>query len=202
VAPAAAAPLGRSVVEGVLRQAGRPADGGFGTCLVDSRVWTIAPPGAPPLRPRRFLLVQGLPSGLAHPPLAWVGAGLAPQVFPRMLNGLAWAVRRRLLPVLSPLAGAAHRVVNAARWGEPRGGMIVVVEGTSADGKAVERAWHLIAEGDDGPFIPAMAAAAAVSKLASGSSLHPGARAASHELELADFEPFFAARAIVHGVRA
>ena len=202
VAPAATAPLGRSVVEGALRQAGRPADGRLGACLVDSLFWTIAPPGVPPLRRRRFLLVQGLPSGLPQPSLAWVGAGVAPQVLLGLLNGLAWAASRRLLPHLSPLAGACHRVINAARWGEARGGMIVVVEGRGADGQAAQRSWHLIAEGEDGPFIPAMAAAAVVSKLASDSTLRPGARAAAHDLELADFEPLFAARAIVHGVRA
>jgi hypothetical protein len=47
-----------------------------------------------------------------------------------------------------------YRVTNVLLWGENRGGMYVGVEGVRTMVGAVERSWHLVAEGDDGPFIP------------------------------------------------
>jgi hypothetical protein len=68
-------------------------------------------------------------------------------------------------------------------------------------GARVRRSWELIAEGDDGPFIPSMAAAAFIRRRLAGYPAAPGARAATHELTLADFAPLFAQRQIVTGVR-
>ena len=53
-----------------------------------------------------------------------------------------------------------HHACRRLGWGEHRGGMFVTVEGTRPDGARLERFWHMIAEGDDGPFIPSMAAEA------------------------------------------
>jgi hypothetical protein len=91
-------------------------------------------------------------------------------------------------------------VSEIVRWGEDRGGMFVEVAGRRG-GAPTRRTWHLIAEGADGPSIPAMAAAAIIRRRLAGSPIAPGARAATGDLTLADFDPLFAARRIVTGVR-
>ncbi len=53
-------------------------------------------------------------------------------------------------------------VMDWLRWGDDRGGMFVRVTGTGKEGRPAERFWHKIAEGDNGSFIPSMAAAALI----------------------------------------
>ena len=91
-----------------------------------------------------------------------MGAGPVPEIWHRLLNACAWLVRLRVLPSLSPFAGLMYRTVNTLAWGEHRGGMFVAVAGAGPDGQRIERFWHLLAEGEDGPLIPSMAAAAIV----------------------------------------
>ncbi len=115
------------------------------------------------------------------------GAGnLAP-----FLSSLAWLVRLRLLPSLSPLAAldvSHHQLV--AEWGEHRGGMFVAVQGhRSQIGEQIVRSWHLLAEGDDGPLIPSMAAAAIIRRCLAGRPPAAGARVGAGELELDDYAP-------------
>src|SRR5262249_50263450 len=93
------------------------------------------------------------------------------------------------------------RVRLRLRWGADRGGMFVAMTGEREDRIAVERSWELVAEGDDGPFIPAMAAAAIIGGCAAGQRPVPGARAALGEADPAAFAPLFAARRIVTGYR-
>jgi hypothetical protein len=118
-----------------------------------------------------------------------------------MLNGLAWLVRLRLLPSLLQLARLFHFVSNVVRWGEHRGGMFVSIDGIDIDGNGIERSWHLLAEGDDGPFIPSMAVEAIVRRGLAGASPAPGARSAVRDLELTDYEALFRNRAIYTGRR-
>ena len=127
--------------------------------------YTIAPPGRLPLYPIRFSLVdvpdlQVLPELWPGLRSVWMGAGPVPEIWHRALNALAWLVRLRLLPSLSPFAALMYRTINVLSWGEHRGGMFVAVGGTGPDGERIERSWHLLAEGDDGPLIPSMAAEA------------------------------------------
>ena len=93
-----------------------------------------------------------------------------------------------------------HWASNRLRWGEHRGGMFVEIAG-EADGARVVRAWHMMAEGDDGPFIPAMACEAIIRRCLDGKRPAPGARPATGDLELEDYETLFARRAIHCGVR-
>jgi hypothetical protein len=60
----------------------------------------------------------------------------------------------------------------------------------------------MIAEGDDGPLIPSMAAEAIVRRRLEGKRPDAGARAAARDLELSDYEALFARRKIFCGVRA
>ena len=108
-----------------------------------------------------------------------MGAGPVPEILHRALNVCAWAVRLKLLPSLLPLAGLMHRAINMLRWGEHRGGMFVEVAGADSDGARVERSWHMIAEGDDGPLIPSMACEAIIRHCLGGKPPEPGARPAT-----------------------
>ena len=116
IAPSPHANVGLNVVRAIASYAGRPIaivrDGQatVGYALIETRRYTIAPPGCLPLHPIRFSLVDvpdlqvllGLWPGLRS---VWIGAGPVPEIWHRALNALAWAVRLRLLPSLLPLAG-------------------------------------------------------------------------------------------------
>ena len=130
-----------------------------------------------------------------------MGAGPVPEIWHRLLNACAWLVRLRVLPSLSPFAGLMYRTVNTLPWGEHRGGMFVAVAGAGPDGQRIERFWHLLAEGEDGPLIPSMAAAAIVRHCLRERTPAAGARAATGDLEVADYEALFAQRRITTGRR-
>ena len=211
IAPSPFAGVGENVIRAIASYAGKPVavwrngKPGFAYGLTETRRFTIAPPGALPLRSRLFSLVD-VPDLRALPRLwpglrsVWTGAGPVPQILHRVLIGLAWLVRLKLLPTLAPLAGLFHRIVNIFRWGEHRGGMFVVVEGSTKDGP-VEQSWHLLVEGDDGPFIPSMACELIVRRCLAGGWPSPGARSAAGELSLAEYAAPFARRAITTGIR-
>jgi hypothetical protein len=212
VAPSPYAGIGLNVVRAIASYAGRRLalvrDGkpSFGVALTESMRYTISPPGRLPLRNIRFSLVdvpdlQVLPTLWPGIRSLWIGAGPVPDILHRVLNGLAWLVRLRLLPSLLPMARLIHAASNRVRWGEHRGGMFVAVTGKTAGGVPVARSWHLLAEGDDGPFIPSMACHAIIDRCLAGRRPAIGARAATAELELEDYETSFARRAIHTGMR-
>jgi len=211
IAPSPHAGIGLNVMRAVVGYAGAPValrrDGApaTGRGLVETMRYTIAVPGRVPLRNKRFSLVevpdlQVIPP--EHPSLRdiWMGAGPVPEVLHRMLNLLARGRAAGWLPSLVPLAPLFYRVLNLMRFGEHRGGMFVEVRGRR-DGAEVIRSWHLLAEGDDGPLIPSMAIEALIRKRLAGDRPEPGARPATHALELADYDRLFAGRAIVTGWR-
>lgn len=212
IAPTPYAGVGLNVIRAIAGYAGKPVRlvrGGRPACgnaLTETLRYTIAPPGHRPLRSLRFSLVEVpdlrlLPARWPELESVWIGAGPVPELLHRMLNGLAWLVRWGLLPSLLPLAGLFHWVIGHVGWGEHRGGMFVRVEGVDRQGRLRQRAWDLVAEGDDGPLIPSMAVAALVRRYLAGARPAPGARPATGELSLADYEDLFRARAIYAGRR-
>jgi len=212
IAPSPYAGVGENVIRAIASYAGRPTAlkrGGawsLGHPFTDQIRFTIAPPGALPLKSTLFSLVD-VPDLRALTELwpdaasIWMGAGPVPEILHRALIGFAWLVRLRIVPSLSPLAPLMFFATNRVRWGEHRGGMFVAVNGTTANGVSVQRSWHLLAEGDDGPLIPSMAVAAIIQKLLSGEAPSTGARAATRDLELEDYEKLFASRTITTGIR-
>jgi hypothetical protein len=170
-----------------------------GSCVAfaEQMRFTIAPPGRTPLRERLFSLVD-VPDLRVLTELwpeldsVWIGAGPVPEIWHRALIACACLVRSRCVRSLSPLAPLMHLTSNKVSWGERRGGMFVSVTGRTASGAVVQRSWHLLAEGDDGPMIPAMAVEALVRGLLEGRGPRPGARAAMRDVELADYERMFA----------
>lgn len=211
IAPSPYAGIGLNVMRAVVGYAGAPVklqrDGrrGHGVGLAESRRFTIAVPGKLPLRNLHFSLVdvpdlQVIPP--EHPTLTdiWMGAGPVPEVLHRVLNLLARARARFRLPSLVPLSRLFYSVLNLMKFGEHRGGMYVRAQGLR-DGKACELSWHLLAEGDDGPYIPSMAIEAVIRKLLNGERPAAGARAAIHALELSDYQALFDGRSIHTGFR-
>lgn len=211
IAPSPHAGIGLNVMRAVIGYAGAPVKlmrngvQAHGAGLAESRRYTIAVPGRLPLRNIRFSLVDVpdlhvLPP--EHPGLTdiWMGAGPVPEVLHRILNILAKARYRLRLPSLEPFSRLFYFVLNLMKFGEHRGGMFVHVRGNRA-GFAVERSWHLLAEGDDGPLIPSMAVEAIIRKMLAGERPVAGARPATRALELADYERLFANRTIYTGFR-
>ncbi|KQZ64498.1 saccharopine dehydrogenase [Sphingopyxis sp. Root1497] len=212
IAPSPYAGIGLNVMRAVVGYAGAPVKlrragkDGHGTGLAESLRFTVAVPGRLPLRNIHFSLVdvpdlQVLPP--AYPALTdiWMGAGPVPEILHRILNLLAKARSTLRLPSLEPLSRLFYWVLNRMKFGEHRGGMFIRARG-QADGVPVERSWHLLAEGDDGPYIPSMAIEAIVRKLLAGIRPEPGARSSIDALDLADFEALFAPRSIHTGFRA
>jgi hypothetical protein len=212
IAPSPYAGVGENVIRAVVGYAGKPIRrrhaGAFGTGYpwTEQRRYTIAVPGLVPLGDRLFSLVdvpdlQALTKLWPEAEDIWMGAAPVPEALHRMLVGLAWLVRLRLLPTLAPLAPLMHVATNRIRFGEHRGGMFVAVEGDDAAGAPCQRSWHLLAEGDDGPLIPSMAAETIIRNALRGHPPAAGARAAIRELELEDYQPSFARRTIFTGIR-
>jgi hypothetical protein len=212
IAPSPYAVVGANVIRAIAGYAGRSIrllrDGAEGTGhpFTEHMRFTIAPPGYLPLRSRLFSLVdvpdlRVLAELWPEVTSIWMGAAPVPEILHRALIMLAWLARVRLVRGLSPLAPLMLFATMHLRWGEHRGGMFVEVEGTDASGSPLRRSWHLIAERNDGPYIPSMAVEALVRRLLEGRRPSPGARAATHELELDDYATLFADRAIVTGFR-
>lgn len=199
IAPSPFAGMGLSVIQGIFDYAGNDVtrfENGKKIktkALTQGRRQTIAPPGALPLRSRIFAFVDCPDLQVFEVQNSWVGAGTKPEILLRLLMIISKLRAALRLPGLSFLARPGHWLMNKLSRGEHRGGLYLKI--------GDNRSWHIIAEGDDGPFIPSMACAALLTKWASGEVPLPGARPAHEELGLADFEPFFESRDIIYGWR-
>jgi len=211
IAPSVYAGVGVNVMRAVLSYAGDPVtlqrngEIGHGIGLTESFRYTVAVPGEMPLRNIRYSLVdvpdlQIIPP--QHPTLTdiWMGAGPVPEILHRILNLLAMARARFKLPSLVPFSKLFYIVLNMVKFGEHRGGMFVHAQGT-ANGTIIEQSWHLLAEGDDGPFIPSMTIEAIIRKHLIGQQPDIGARSGANALELSDYEDLFDDKNIYTGFR-
>ena len=97
--------------------------------------------------------------------------------------------------------GLMHWAINIAALGRASRRHVRGGGRRARTASASTRSWHMIAEGDDGPFIPAMACAAIIRNCLDGQRPAPGARPATGDLELEDYERLFARRAIHAGMR-
>jgi hypothetical protein len=94
----------------------------------------------------------------------YAGAGLELSLLHLGLWALAWPVRLGLIRSLAPLARPLMAVADRLRrFGSDRGGLRVDLSGGDT-----HRAWCLVAERGDGPYVPALASAALIRRLASG----------------------------------
>jgi hypothetical protein len=107
---------------------------------------------------------------------------------------LAAALRRAGVPLpLERWSKSLERLASLMDvFGGQRGGMLVSVAGTLADGSKRRIEWHLTANACDGPEIPCMAAILLARGLIHGEIMERGAYACMGFLALPDFEPEFA----------
>ncbi len=211
IAPSPYAGVGLNVMRAVLGYAGsqvaliRNGKPTSATAIGETLRYTIAPPGALPLRNTLFSLVdvpdlRAIPAVMPEIRSLWIGAGPVPETLHRLLILLARARAALHLPSLLPLAALCHAVLNTARIGEHRGGMFIEASG-SQNGHPVTRSWHMLAEGDDGPLIPSMACAAIIRRCLGHNPPAPGARSGIGALTLADYDALLQNRAITTGWR-
>ncbi len=207
IAPSPHAGVGRNVMRAIASYAGkavrivrggRPA---LAPAIVDSQRHTITVPGHLPLRRIRFSLVDVpdldlLPQAFPELRNAWMGAGPSPALLHGVLSALARLRSWRLLPPLTFLAPLMDWGMDHVSWGEHRGGMFVEVEGARA-GVPIRHRWHMIAEGDNGPFVPSLAADAIIRAVLGGRPPASGARPCHDDLTLADYDRGFARLGIV-----
>ncbi|EJZ20558.1 DUF4166 domain-containing protein [Rhizobium sp. Pop5] len=212
IAPSPHVKIGLNVVRAIASYAGKPVavlrEGrqAKGHGLIDEMRVTIAPPGAAPLASRIFLLVDApdlalLPRRLNGLQSTFTGVGTEPQALQRLLSAAARLVRLRLLPSLLPFSRLVQAASHRFAIGDHRGGMFVRLGGLDRQGRKLNCGWHLVAEGDDGPFIPVIGVEALVRRLLEGRRPENGARPAAGELSLADFEAAFRRFSITSGIR-
>jgi hypothetical protein len=104
----------------------------------------------------------------------------------------ATLVRLRLLRSARALAGIGTWIaVKLDRFGSADGGMMIEAAGQDARGEPRVVRWTLKAGQGDGPYVPAIPAAALVDALANGRGIRAGARAAAGELTLEQIRPWF-----------
>lgn len=211
IAPSPYAGIGLNVMRAVVGYAGTPVKllrngvKSHGVGLAESRRFTIAVPGRLPLKNIHFSLVD-VPDLQVIPPEhetmqnIWMGAGPVPEILHKVLNLLAKTRATFRLPSFAPLSGLFYKVLNLMKFGEHRGGMYVRAQGRSGQIE-VEQSWHLLAEGDDGPYIPSMAIEAITRKLLAGQRPDSGARPATSALDIEDYERLFEGRTIYAGFR-
>ena len=212
IAPSPYAGIGLNVMRAVVSYAGSPVKlirhgkPATGIGLGESIRYTVAPPGQLPLRNIHYSLVevpdlQVIPP--EHPSIRdiWMGAGPVPEILHRVLNLLAKARARFGWKPLTRHAPLFYQILNMMKFGEHRGGMFIHVKG-KRDGKPTAHSWHLLAEGDDGPYIPSMAVEAIIRKKLAGDNPAFGARSTTNALELDDYRELFENRTISMGFRA
>jgi hypothetical protein len=183
---------GLSTVQAILSYCGKPLpDTGAGPTYGWSgsrRHRYPAPVGSRLLSPCDVPDLELLPGRYAGSPTIRFGAGLELQFLHRGMNAMAWMSRLGLVSNWSAHAGPLKR---AADWfkaiGTDAGAMHVSATGVLTGGQVCKRAWHLVATGGDGPFVPTLAAAALVRRLKTGTEGLVGARPCTGILTLDDF---------------
>jgi len=208
IGPSPKADLGRNVVAAVANYAGqksvtvlREGKTELAAGLTDVRRETICAPGQLPLKRLPFALADApdahsLPAEFESLNNIWTGAGTRPVFLHRGLIGLARLRYRVGKGSLAGFADLFHRGKRFFRWGDHRGGMFVL--GKNETGTA---SWHLIAEGDDGPYIPTLPAIALVRKMRAGTPLKPGAYSGEALIDLEDIGPELERFRITHGLQ-
>jgi len=208
IAPSPKADLGRNVIGAVMSYAGqksvpvrRHGKTAMIAGLTEIRTATICVPGDIPLPPLPFAIADApdavvLPDSFHDLTDIWTGAGTRPVWLHRLLVMIARGISRGALPKLNRLTGLFHRARGLFRFGIHRGGMIV--SGRNSNGAA---SWHLIAEGDHGPFVPTLPAVALVKQYLNYTTPASGAYSGDEVIDLQDLDPEFANLNISYGLQ-
>ena len=146
------------------------------------------PAGWRPLSPCDVPDLALLPARYPGRPRVRFGAGLELFALHAGMNAMALAGRLGLVrDWVAHAPGLKRWSDRFATRGSDAGAMHVSVRGLDAEGRRARRTWTLLATDGDGPFVPTLAAAALVRKLAAGQPPAIGARPCLGELTLDDF---------------
>ena len=183
---------GLSTIQAGLSYCGRPIahdDGSTLTGWLRLRLHRYAKPvGWRPLSPCDVPDLALLPARYPGRPVVRFGAGLELFALHLGVNAMALAARLGIVRDWGVHAPWLKRWSDRfASLGTDAGAMHVAVRGLDAQGGGVRRTWTLLAVAGDGPWVPTLAAAALVRKLASGAPPATGARPCVGELTLDDF---------------
>lgn len=199
IAPAQTAPRGIATLEAVLNYCGAPI-----RVWHDGR-WETRYGWADPRR-IEFARLRSRLGALCDIPDLELFPAHYPGVHSVVFNAaLEVALSQRALAIVATLRrrGIIKRPQRLSRLldataglldvlGSSLGGMVVRVQGLDAAGKPARRAWHLAADDDHGPEIPAMPAILLARRLARGELTATGAHTSLGWLTLSDFAPEFA----------
>ncbi|THC42123.1 saccharopine dehydrogenase NADP-binding domain-containing protein [Massilia sp. Mn16-1_5] len=180
---------GLSTVRAILGYCGKPLPGGA-TGWRGTRTHTYpAPVGRRLLSPCDVPDLVVLGPRFPGRPQVDFNAGLELTLLHRGMNLMALLSQRGLVGNWADHAVWLKRVADRIRrFGSDTGAMHVHVRGASPAGVTLTRRWSLVAVDDDGPFVPTLAAAALVRRLAAGEMFPSGARPCLGLLSLQDFE--------------
>jgi hypothetical protein len=194
ITPGGRSEVGPSVIAAILSYAGKPVpvwrEGELQATSGWGRGEVIDMPG---LGPRRVAPVETVDAEMLGLDLAVQSqvnftAGLEARIEQWGLALLAYIRRRGWVADLVPLVPYLVKARRITRlWTSDRGGMRVAISGIDSKGRPRRAYWSLLAENDDGPQVPTLAAAAAVRALLTD-GIAPGARSAAKALDLAMIE--------------
>lgn len=198
ILPGNRTPRGLAVMRAILGQVGQPLRLWRDGMWRQERGWSgtrrynIRIEGHRPIRNRLASLVD-TPDLLLFPQhfkarSVSFRAGLELPLFHHALGIAGRLVAAGLLASLEPFARLALGIASSLQHrGSDRGGMIVEVTGTTAEGGRERRCWQLLVADGHGPKIPVQPAAVLLEKLRSG-ALALGARACLEDLVLEEVE--------------
>ena len=206
IAPSPKARLGRNVLAAILNTAGRKKiyarNGGvvkqaYG--LLDTHWRTIAPPQEDPLRPLLFAQVDS-PEAVFFDDIESLThiknyAGPQPIWMMRVLILFSHLAKFKLFPPLRLFTNLFHGLHHRLTFGDHRSGYFV-----SLSNQTQRAEFHLTAEGDDGPLIPAMPAAIMIKNWNRNAPSNHGARCAGKaDISFDDYANMFARFNIRYG---
>lgn len=129
-----------------------------------------------------------LPERYRGRPRVDFGAGLELRFLHRGMNAMAWARQRGWVRNWATHARWLKRVADLFDGlGSEAGAMHVSVLGHTREGARVTRRWELVATTGHGPYVPTLASAALVRRMAEGGTLPAGASPCVGMLGLDDF---------------
>ena len=203
IVPGNRTPKGRSVIAGILSWVGQKVmvfrDGGWQS----ARGWgDQRRVGIEGLSRRRASLAEVpdldlLVERYAPRLRASFTAGMELAVLHWLIGLCGLAARLGLVRSAQTFAGIGHWVaLRLDSYGSDEGGMLVEVAGTDEVGEAKFARWSLCARHGDGPYVPAIPAAATIEGLLSGREIFRGARPAAGLIKLDSVKPWFEGLAI------
>lgn len=194
ITPGGRSEVGPSVIAAILSYAGKPVPVWCEGELQAIPAWGVGEViDMPGLGLRRVAPVETVDAETLGPGLCVrsrvsFSAGLEASIEQWGLALLAWLRRRGWVAELAPLVPFLVKARRITRlWTSDRGGMRVAISGIDGKGRPRRAYWSLLAENDDGPQVPVLAAAAAVRALMED-TIVPGARSAAEALDLAMIE--------------